>query len=108
MNKQLLKFIELCLIDGVITEKEREVIFRKAAEFGVEIDECEVILDSMIQKKNLELNSSNLNNVNDSDINISLIETDSDNLFRKAAEIFVEAQSASASLLQRKLKRLRL
>jgi hypothetical protein len=104
MNEQLIKFIELCLTDGVITDKEREVIYRKAAEFGVDIDECEVILESMIQKKNLELKSSNPNNVNVSDINIPLIETDSDNLFRKAAEIFVEAQSASASLLQRKLK----
>lgn len=104
MNEQLLKFIELCLIDGIITEKEREVIFRKAVEFGVEIDECEIILESMIQKKNLELNSSIQNNVNDSNINSSQIESDVDNLFRKAAEIFVESQSASMSLIQRKLK----
>jgi hypothetical protein len=104
MNEQLLKFIELCLIDGVITEKEREVIFRKAVELGVEIDECEIILESMIQKKNLELNSSIKNIVNVSDINSSQIESDSGNLFIKAAEIFVEAQSATASLLQRKLK----
>ena len=30
MNEQLIKFIELCLIDGIITDKEREVIFRKS------------------------------------------------------------------------------
>lgn len=35
MNEQLIKFIELSLIDGVVTDKEREVIFRKSKEFGV-------------------------------------------------------------------------
>jgi hypothetical protein len=32
MNEQLIKFIELCLMDGVVTDKEREVIFRKSKE----------------------------------------------------------------------------
>ena len=53
MNEQLIKVIELCLTDGVITDKEREVIFRKAAEYNVDIDECEIILESMIQQKNM-------------------------------------------------------
>ena len=54
MNKQLIKFIELCLMDGVINEKEREVIFRKSKELGVPEDECEIILEGMIEqhKKN--------------------------------------------------------
>ena len=58
MNEQLLKFIELCLIDGVITDKEREVIFRKSIELKVPIDECEIILEAMIykyQKENIGL-----------------------------------------------------
>ena len=50
MNEQLIKFIELCLEDGVISEKEREVIFRKSTEIGVPHDECEIILEGMIQK----------------------------------------------------------
>lgn len=50
MNPKLLKFIELCLVDGVISDKEREVIFRKSKEFGVPEDECEIILEGMIQK----------------------------------------------------------
>jgi hypothetical protein len=62
MNEQLLKFIELCLTDGVITDKEREVIFRKAAEFNVDIDECEIILESMIQQKNMSQNMENSSN----------------------------------------------
>ncbi|MDA8857956.1 hypothetical protein N9I30_01220 [Flavobacteriales bacterium] len=37
-------------MDGVITYKEREVIFRKSKELGVPEDECEIILEGMIQK----------------------------------------------------------
>jgi hypothetical protein len=51
VNEQLIKFIELCLTDGHITDKEREVIFRKAAEFNVAVDECEIIIESIIQQK---------------------------------------------------------
>jgi len=50
MNEQLIKFIELCLVDGVISNKEREVIFRKSKELGVSKDECEIILEGMIYK----------------------------------------------------------
>lgn len=53
MNEQLIKFIELCLMDGVITEKEREVIFRKSQELEVPDDECEIILEGMIQKSEM-------------------------------------------------------
>ena len=62
MNEQLVKFIELCLTDGIITDKEREVIFRKAAEYNVDIDECEIILESMIQQKNMSQNMENSSN----------------------------------------------
>ena len=51
MNEQLVKFIELCLVDGVISDKEREVIFRKSKKLGVDEDECEIILEGMIQQK---------------------------------------------------------
>ncbi len=51
MHKELISFIEICLRDGVITEKERTVILRKAEEYGVPQDECEVILDSMLYQK---------------------------------------------------------
>jgi hypothetical protein len=98
MNEQLLKFIELCLTDGVITDKEREVIFRKAAEYNVDIDECEIILESMIQQKNI---SQNITISNDEVVTDVILNRDS--LFREASEIFVEPQQGSASLLQRKL-----
>jgi len=41
-------------MDGVVTDKEREVIFRKSKEFGVPEDECEIILDSMVHSFNKE------------------------------------------------------
>jgi hypothetical protein len=52
MNEQLIKFIELCLADGVISDKEREVIFRKAKSLGVDEDECEILIDSYTQQVN--------------------------------------------------------
>ena len=59
MNEQLIKFIELCLMDGVISDKEREVIFRKSKELGVPDDECEIILEGMIQQKKSETKNYN-------------------------------------------------
>ena len=56
MNKELIKFIELCLADGEISEKERKVIFRKAEELGVAKDECEIILEGLV------LNNAKVNN----------------------------------------------
>ena len=53
MNKELIEFIEICLLDGVITEKEREVIFRKAKDLGIEADECEIILNGLTSKQNV-------------------------------------------------------
>ena len=75
MNEQLIKFIELCLVDGVITDKEREVIFRKSKELGVPDDECEIILEGMINKFNFsnerksELEKDNEDENPDSDVN---------------------------------------
>lgn len=60
MNEQLIKFIELCLMDGVISDKEREIIFRKSKELGVPEDECEIILESMTFKKNDNKKDSNI------------------------------------------------
>lgn len=52
MNEDLVKFIELCLIGGPITEHERSVIFKKADNLGVPRDECELILRGMISQHN--------------------------------------------------------
>ena len=56
MSKELIEFIKLCLVDSVITEKERTVIFKKAKALGVDEDECEIILESMIYEANKSQN----------------------------------------------------
>ena len=50
MNEQLEKLIDLALADGQITEKERNVIFKKATELGIDIDEVEMILDGKLHQ----------------------------------------------------------
>lgn len=104
MNEQLIKFIELCLTDGIISDKEREVIFRKASEYNVDIDECEIILDSMIHQKSIEQNGTISKNEIVSKIDYETNNSDRDALFREAAEIVVKYQNGSNELLKEKLK----
>jgi len=74
MNEQLIKFIEFCLADGVISVKEEEVIFRKSKELGVPDDECEIILEGMISQYNKKDNKEVKDNINkDIDIKESYI-----------------------------------
>lgn len=49
-SKELEAIIEAALVDGIITEKEREVIKKRALDEGVNPDEMDLILDSEIQK----------------------------------------------------------
>ena len=51
MHPEIEKLIDLALADGQITEKERNVILKKAASFGVDLDEVEIILDGKIHQK---------------------------------------------------------
>lgn len=48
MNESLEKLIDLALADGVLTDKEKEVLQRKANELGVDQDEFEMVLDAKI------------------------------------------------------------
>jgi hypothetical protein len=50
-NEQLEKLIELALMDGVVTDKEREVLFKKAQEMGVDLDEFGMVLDARLFEK---------------------------------------------------------
>jgi hypothetical protein len=57
MNQKINKLIELAVVDGQITEKERIVILKKAAELGVDLDEVEMILNA--KQHQLEHNTQN-------------------------------------------------
>lgn len=50
-NEQLEKLIELALADGELTEKEKQVLYKKAASFGVDLDEFEMVLDAQLHLK---------------------------------------------------------
>jgi DnaJ-domain-containing protein 1 len=48
MSPELEKYIDLALVDGVLTDKERQVLKRKAQELGVDQDEFEMVLESKL------------------------------------------------------------
>lgn len=49
-NEQLESLIDAALADGVLTEKEKQVLFKKAQAFGIDLDEFEVVLDARLVK----------------------------------------------------------
>ena len=48
MNSQLEKLIKLALSDGLLTNKEKEIILRKAEKLGEDVDEVEIYLENII------------------------------------------------------------
>ncbi len=50
MHPEIEKLIDLALADGQITEKERNVIIKKAGELGVDADEVEMTLDGRLHQ----------------------------------------------------------
>lgn len=50
-NEQLEKLIEIALIDGVLTEKEKQILFKKAESFGIDLDEFEMVLETKLYEK---------------------------------------------------------
>lgn len=57
-DKQLDKLIEMALIDGELTEKEKKVLFKKAESFGIDLDEFEMVLDAKLFEKKGNLTSN--------------------------------------------------
>jgi hypothetical protein len=56
MHKDIENLIDLALVDGQISEKEKQVLFKKAQDLGIDLDEFELILNGKIQLKNKENN----------------------------------------------------
>lgn len=50
-NPQLEKLIELALADGELTEKEKQVLFKKAEAMGIDLDEFEMVLDARLYER---------------------------------------------------------
>lgn len=51
-NPQMEKLILLALADGELTEKEKQVLFKKAESMGIDLDEFEMVLDARLYEKN--------------------------------------------------------
>lgn len=54
MHPELKKYIDLALVDGTISSKEREVILRKAKEYREDADAVEMELDALLFKMDKE------------------------------------------------------
>lgn len=54
-NEELENLIDAALTDGVLTDKEKQILFKKAQAMGVDLDEFEVIVETKLEKlKRLE------------------------------------------------------
>lgn len=51
-SEKIESLIKAALIDGVLTEKEKQILFKKAQEEGIDLDEFEMVLDSRLYELN--------------------------------------------------------
>ena len=47
-NEQIEALISAALADGVLTEKEKQILFKKAESMGIDRDEFEMVLDARL------------------------------------------------------------
>jgi uncharacterized protein (TIGR02145 family) len=60
MHPEIDKLIEMALADGQVTEKEREIILRKAEKLGLDLDEVEMYLEGKLAVKSNQTDSTNI------------------------------------------------
>jgi hypothetical protein len=63
-DPQLEKLIAIALKDGIVTDKERQILIKKAVELGLDADEFEMELDSRIPTKSVDQPLMNIGNDN--------------------------------------------
>lgn len=66
MNAELLDLINLTLSKGDITDKEREVIYKKAEKLGEDIEEVELVINNKLAQKQKNVLMDMTNFINDS------------------------------------------
>lgn len=54
-NEKLEALISAALADGVLTEKEKQVLFKKAEAMGIDLDEFELVLNGRLAKRKKEM-----------------------------------------------------
>jgi hypothetical protein len=50
-NEQIENLINMALADGELTEKEKQILFKKAEAAGLDLDEFEMVLDAKLFEK---------------------------------------------------------
>lgn len=50
-DEKLEKLIEMALVDGELTEKEKQILFKKAEAMNVDLDEFEMVLEAKLYEK---------------------------------------------------------
>lgn len=50
-NENIENLINFALADGELTEKEKQILFKKAEEAGIDLDEFEMVLDAKLHEK---------------------------------------------------------
>lgn len=50
-NEELEQLIETALTDGVLTDKKKQVLLKKAESYGIDLDEFEMVLDARFYKR---------------------------------------------------------
>ena len=49
-NEELEMLIDAALADGVLTDKEKQILFKKAQQYGVDLNEFEMVLEGRLAK----------------------------------------------------------
>ena len=57
-DKKLESLIEAALIDGILTEKEKQILLKKAKALGIDLDEFEMVLDARLYEKQKTMQAS--------------------------------------------------
>ncbi len=76
-SEQIERLIDLALADGVLSDKEKQVLFRKAEEEGIDLDEFEMVLNAKLFEKKQAIkqdSDSHANEGNDDQIEDSIEE----------------------------------
>lgn len=57
-GEEIESLIEMALVDGEITEKEKQILFKKASSMGIDLDEFEMVLEAKLYEKKKAMNIS--------------------------------------------------
>ena len=60
-NPIIEKLIEMALMDGEITAKEKKILIKKAENFRVDLDEFEMVLDARLYQKRKQISNEQIN-----------------------------------------------